>query len=137
MSRSKKRPVYSREFKLGAVRRMEAGESPTLLAEELKVPRQQLYAWRSVVRKRGEEALRGRYGRPSKSELLAMSVTFEEAAEARNLVEAKKRIAQLEAKVGQQALDLDFFTYALRRIEESRQPNEGPGGTASSRKSRR
>lgn len=135
--KSKKRPVYSREFKLAAARRMEAGESPKLLSEELTVPRQQLYAWRNVLRERGEEALRGRYGRPNKTELMAMAATLDEAAEARNLVEAKKRIAQLEQKVGQQALDLDFFTRALRHIEASRRPNDGPGATASSRRSKR
>lgn len=132
-----KRPVYNREFKLGAARRMEAGESPTVLSQELGVPRQQLYCWRRVVRERGEEALRGGYGRPNKSELLAMAATFEEAAEARNLVEARRRIAQLEQKVGQQQLDLDFFKEALRHIEASRLPSDGHGATASSRRSKR
>ena len=50
---------------------------------------------------------------------------------------ARIRIAELERKVGQQQVDLDFFTGALRRIEASRQPNDGAGGTASSPRSRR
>jgi transposase-like protein len=132
-----KRPVYSRDFKIAAARRMAAGESPTMLSQELGVPRQQLYQWHTVLRQRGEEALRTGYGRPNKSELLAMAATQEEFAEARNLVEARKRIAQLEQKVGQQQVDLDFFKHALRHIEASHQPSDGPGGTASSRRSKR
>jgi hypothetical protein len=53
------------------------------------------------------------------------------------LVLARQRIALLEGKVTQQALDLDFFRQALQRIEASRRPSDGPGGTASSPRSRR
>jgi hypothetical protein len=53
------------------------------------------------------------------------------------LARARRQIAELERKVGQQALDLDFFQQALQRIEASRRPSDGPGGTASSPRSRR
>jgi hypothetical protein len=35
------------------------------------------------------------------------------------LLAARKRIAELERKVGQQALELDFFGEALRRVEKA------------------
>ena len=57
--------VFSREFKLAALRRMLAGENVTALARELKVRRKLLYAWRDRFRSGGPEALRTR-GRPRK-----------------------------------------------------------------------
>jgi transposase len=44
---------------------------------------------------------------------------------------AQRRITELERKVGQQALELDFFRAALQRVREQRQPAGAPGETAS------
>jgi hypothetical protein len=49
----------------------------------------------------------------------------------------RARIAELERKVGQQELDLDFFQRALRYVEEAQQQSGAPGGTASTRSSKR
>jgi transposase-like protein len=127
---------FSREFKLRAVRRMEAGENVSALARELTVKRVILYRWRDAYRLGGPEALRLK-GRPSKAEALALSAARGVAGKANDLAEARWRIEQLQRKVGQQQLDLDFFRRALRRIEASRQPNDGLGATASSRTSKR
>jgi hypothetical protein len=59
------------------------------------------------------------------------------APEANDLAEARRKIVELERKVGQQQLDLDFFRGALRHIEASRQASDRPGATASSPRSRR
>jgi transposase len=59
---------FSREFKLNAVERLEAGESGSALALELEVKRELLYRWRDAWRAGGVQALRGRRGRPSKGE---------------------------------------------------------------------
>ena len=48
-----------------------------------------------------------------------------------------ERIAELERKVGQQQIELDFFRQALRRVREARRPNAGPGVTGSTRSSKR
>jgi hypothetical protein len=58
-------------------------------------------------------------------------------AEATEVALARRKIAELERKVGQQALEIDFFRGALRRIEASRRASEGPGVTGSSPRSRR
>ncbi len=57
--------VFSREFKVGIVRRMLAGENVSALARELKSTRKDLYVWRDRFLAGGPEALRGR-GRPPK-----------------------------------------------------------------------
>jgi transposase-like protein len=131
--------VFSREFKLAALRRMVAGENVTALARELKLRRKLLYAWRDRFRLGGPEALRTR-GRPPKVAGLVATATgaLPVAAPASDdLEKARRRIAELERKVGQQQLDLDFFRQALRQVEGKRRTSDGRGATASTRSSRR
>jgi hypothetical protein len=82
-------------------------------------------------------ALRSKRGRPPKVEALQMADARGVAAKAGDLKEARRQIAELERKVGQQQLDLDFFKGALRRIETSRRTDTVPGAPASSPRSRR
>jgi transposase len=64
---------FSREFKLKAIERLEAGESGTVLSRELSVKRAILYRWREAFRRGGELALRPHRGRPRRAEALAMA----------------------------------------------------------------
>jgi len=127
---------FSREFKLRAVQRMEAGENVSALARELTIKRVILYRWRDAYRLCGPEALRLR-GRPSKAEASAMASARHGAGKANDLAEARWQIDQLRRKIGQQQLELDFFKEALRHVEASRRPDDGPGATASSPASKR
>ena len=70
MSEKEKARVFSREFKLGAVERMRAGESPSALAREREVGRKSLYEWKQRVEESGPQSLResGRRPRPSANE---------------------------------------------------------------------
>jgi len=143
---SKKPRVFSREFKLMVVRRMLAGENVTALAREVKVLRKDLYIWRDRYRSGGAEALRG-CGRPRKAEVTAKGAgdkaagarSEQSAAElsAAELDVARQRIAELERKIGQQQVELDFFRQALRQVKEVRRPSAGPGVTGSTRSSKR
>jgi transposase len=59
---------FSREFKLEALKRLEAGDKPaTQLAMELGIRRNMLLKWREQLRTKGERAFGGA-GRPLKSE---------------------------------------------------------------------
>ena len=136
MSRRKPR-VFSREFKLKAIERLEAGASGTALSRELTVKREILYRWRDAYRRGGALALRCGRGRPRKAEALAMARARGPTSRASDLAEARRQIAALERKLGQQALELDFFRQALQHIEASRQPSDRPGATASTPSSRR
>ena len=131
------RRSFSRAFKLKVIERLEVGESGTALALELSIKRTIIYRWRDAYREGGAEALRSKPGRPAKPEALAMARARGVAAKANDLAEARRQIAALQRKVGQQQLDLDFFKQALQHIEASRQPHDGPGATASSPRSRR
>lgn len=128
---------YTREFMLKAVERLEAGERASALAIELNINRTIVYHWRDRLREHGAEALTSRRGRPRTPEVLASEGLRASRAKADSLAQARVQIAELERKVGQQQLDLDFFKGALRRIEGSRLPSDEPGVTASSPRFRR
>jgi transposase len=132
-----KRRRFSREFKLRVIERLEAGESGTALGLELSIKRTIIYRWRDQWRQGGTAALRGKPGRRTKGEALELERARGIAARANDLTEARRQIGELQRKIGQQQVDLDFFKQALRRIEASRQPSIGPGATASSSRSKR
>ena len=134
---------FSRDFKVSAVCRLESGEKVSALSRELQVSRKLLYEWRAALRAGGLEALRGR-GRPRKgtafigartstSRVLRKTGPDGEGSmvPADELAAARGRIAELERKVGQQALEADFFRQALQLFETSRRPSDRCGGTAS------
>jgi transposase-like protein len=143
---------FSREFKLSALARMESGENVSALARELGVRRKCLYQWRERFRAGGPVALRSR-GRPTKAEVMAIrsgegppmegppvgspAVAMPTAPPLDELAKAQRRIAELERKVGQQQLDLDFFQRALRQVREARQRSGASGGTVSTGSSKR
>ena len=126
-----KRPkVVSTETKRRAVERVAAGEAVSAVAADLKFKRQRLYEWQEQVRQGGLEALRGP-GRPRKGGLdgppLRSALLNEGAA-------ARRRIAELERKIGEQQADLDFFRQALRHVK-ARQQAAGASGKLRSSKS--
>ena len=125
-----KRREFSREFKVSAVKRLLAGESVASLSCELGVPPGYFYRWCGHFRRGGVEALRPAC-RPRKG----LGVLDIEPG--KDLATARRRIAELERKVGQQQVDLDFFRQALRQVEGARRPSDGPGERASTRSSRR
>jgi transposase len=120
-----KQAEYAMELKLAAVRRVRAGESVRAVAEELGIRRKRLYVWKDRYAELGEAGLRRqRGGRPRKEAAEAGSGS-ETTVGRGELLAARKRIAELERKVGQQELELDFFAEALQRI--------GVGGKRSAR----
>jgi len=133
--------VFSRAFKVSIVRRMLAGENVSALARELRFSRKDLYVWRDRFLAGGPEALRGR-GRPPKAEaagLAASSTTAKAAPETPGaaLEAARTRLAELERKIGQQQVELDFFRQALRQVRGARRPSAEPGVTGSTKSSKR
>lgn len=143
MIKEQSRRRFSREFKLAAVRSMSAGTNIAQLARDLGISRKGLYEWRNQFSKGGVAALRGA-GRPilappAQAEVIAPSlqVRGSTADPSEELARAQAWITELERTIGQQAVDLDFFRQALRHVEGARQPSGAPGGTASTRSSKR
>src|SRR5207245_10588378 len=105
--------VFSREFKVGIVRRMLAGENVSALARELKFTRKDLYVWRDRFLAGGPEALRGR-GRPPKAEAASLVARGGQAQapapdkQAAEIEEGRTRLAALVPTIGLQQVDNEF-----------------------------
>ena len=109
------RRQFTKEFKLAAVRRLEQGVSLAEVARGLEVNPNVLHRWRREFRQGAGNAFPGN-GKQRWSE---------------------GRVAELERKVGQQALEIDFLKGCLQRIEEARMLqalNGSPRSTARSKK---
>ncbi len=140
MPKSKSRR-FGREFKLSVLSRMAAGENVSALSRELNVRRKLLYEWRDAFRAGGEEGLRGP-GRPPRGTLVPGAKSRGSSGLAGSpegppgdppdaLGVARRRVADLERKVGQQALEADFLGEALQLLEISRRPRVRTGARAS------
>jgi len=102
------RRKFTREFKLDAVQRVRAGEEVGLVARSLEVSRQELYGWSRDVDEFGERAFPG---------------VGQKRAE-------ETRIAELERKIGQQVLEIDFLKRALQHVEQQRRLRAASGGAS-------
>ena len=120
--------VFSWEFKERVAQRMLNGESVSALHHELQIKRSVLYRWRDAYRKEGAAGLQRVKGRPP-------GVPNPPRPAAEPGAAAAHRIAELERKIGQQALDLDFFRRAFKRVNELRRKQAASGATASTERS--
>ena len=127
---------YPREFKVDAVERVLSGRSIGLVAREIGVHRHNVANWRAKYLAGGPEALRRRGGYSRRVKQGLPSGTAPVAPGSPSL-DPLARVAELERKIGQQQLELDFFEKALRHMQEARQRNESAGATASTPSSRR
>ena len=109
------RREFSKEFKVEGVRRLESGQSVAEVARALEVHPTELYRWRREREEHGARAFQGA-GRKRAEE---------------------SRIAELERKIGQQTVEVDFLKRALQHVEEERRLRAWDGGAASTSKSRR
>ena len=107
------RRQFTQEFKLAAVRRLEQGISMAEVARGLEVSPNVLHRWRKEFRQGPGNAFPGN-------------------GKARW---AEGRVADLERKVGQQVLEIDFLKGCLQRIEEQRMLQALTGNPRSSGKS--
>jgi transposase len=110
------RQHYSRELKIATMRELDAGKSKAEVARGYQVSPQRLEAWRGEWRAKGELAFPGNGARPQ--------ATLD-----------TERIAELERKVGQQTMEIEFLKKALRHFREHPLPVVVPGKANSMDKS--
>jgi transposase-like protein len=128
LKKGQKKTRWTRAFKLRAMSLMDAAEDVTALAADLGVRRELLYKWRRKYLAHGADALQ-QIGHP-----LFVPASLEPPVASRPedaAAAAQRRIAELERKIGQQQLDLDFFRAALRHVREQRPRQGGSGETTS------
>jgi transposase-like protein len=107
------RRTFTKEFKLAAVRRLEAGGSLAEVSRGLEVSPSVLQRWRHEFRQAPGNAFPG-IGQRRWSE---------------------GRVAELERKIGQQAVEIDFLKGCLQRIEEQRMLQASTGNPRSTARS--
>lgn len=108
------RRQFTKEFKLAAIQRMEMGASVAEVARAFEVNANVLHRWRREFRQGPGNAFPGLGKR-----------RWEEG-----------RVAQLERKIGQQALEIDFLKGCLQRIGEQRKLQALAGKPLSTSRSR-
>jgi transposase-like protein len=112
---SQSRRTFSKEFKEAAVRRLELGVSIAEVARACEVNPNVLHRWRRELREHGAKAFSGNgNSRPEES-----------------------RVAELERKVGRQAMELDFLRRCLQHVEEQRKLQALTTRSSSTRTSRK
>ena len=129
--------VFPAAFKIAAIGRMAAGDAVLPLARELGLSRKLLHQWRKAWDAHGPAGLNRKRGRkPGLQKALAAANPATPAPKgvSGELAAARARIAELERKVGQQALDIDFFQLALRALGEPQ--NQGITAPASQKPSK-
>jgi len=92
------RRTFTKEFKEAATRRLELGASIGEVARACEVNPNVLHRWRRELRDHGTKAFSG--NGKSRSE--------------------ESRLAELERKVGRQAMEIDFLRRCLQHVEEQR-----------------
>jgi len=111
----KSRRKFTQEFKQTAVNRLNSGQSSAEVARALEVHPSDLHRWRRELQEHGERAFNG----PGKKRV------------------EETKVAELERKVGQQAMEIDFLKRALQHVEEQRllrALNNGASSTSRSKK---
>ena len=129
-----KSKAFPTAFKLAAIKRLEAGEAVLPLARKLGVSRKVLHDWRKAWKLHGPAGLNRKRGpKPGPRKLRPLAEPSAKGSGS-ELVQARAKIAELERKVGQQALDIDFFHKALRALEAAdRQGSIAPASRKSSK----
>ena len=92
------RRKFTKEFKEAAVRRLELGASVAEVARACEVDPNVLHRWRRELHEHGAKAFSGN-GRSRAEE---------------------SRVAELERKVGRQAMEIDFLRRCLQHADEQR-----------------
>lgn len=92
------RRKFTKEFKEEAVRRLDLGASIAEVARACEVNPNVLHRWRRELRDYGTKAFAGQGQRRAE----------------------ESQIADLERKVGRQALEIDFLRRCLQHVEEQR-----------------
>ena len=109
------RRMFTKEFKLAAVQRLEQGVSLGEVARALEVNPNVLHRWRREMRQGSGNVFPG-HGKQRWAE---------------------GRVAELERKIGQQALEIDFLKGCLQRIEEQRMLQAVTGNPRSTGRSKK
>ena len=126
--------TFPTAYKLKAIKRAEGGEGVLPVARKLGISRKLLHDWIKAWKAHGPEGLNRKRG-PKPGPRKLRPLTGPAAKGGGELAQARAKIAELERKIGQQALDIDFFHKALRALDAAdRQGSIAPVSRKSSKR---
>jgi len=108
------RRIFSRDFKLAAIEQIESGKSLARVARELELHENVLRRWKQEIQQNPSRAFSGKGN-----------------------IRSTNREAELERKIGQMTLEIDFLKKALQRVEEQRLLENAGGGGRSTKRSKK
>ncbi|HKV42264.1 MAG TPA: transposase [Blastocatellia bacterium] len=108
------RRVFTREFKVAAVKELDSGKAPAYVARRLGVHLNVLYRWRREFIKNPAKAFSGN---------------------GKKMLDDSHE-AELERKIGQMTMEIDFLRKLLRTFEEQREA-DGEGVAYTRRSARK
>ena len=108
------RRKFTSEFKLAAIEQIESGKSLARVARELELHENVLRRWKHEIQQQPGKAFVGNGN--------SRSMNHE---------------AELERKIGQMTLEIDFLKKVLQRVEEQRLLDNARGGIGSTRRSKK
>ena len=111
---AKTRREFTRDFKLAAIEQIESGKSLARVARELELHENVLRRWKKEIKEYPSRAFAGK-----------------------GTIRSTSREADLERKIGQMTLEIDFLKKALQRVEEQRLLNNAGGGRRSTKRSKK
>jgi transposase-like protein len=126
--------TFPTAYKLKAIKRAEGGEGVLPVARKLGISRKLLHDWIKAWKTHGPEGLNRKRGpKPGPRKLRPLAEPAATGSRGK-LAQARAKIAELERKIGQQALDIDFFQKALRALDAAdRQGSTAPASRKSSK----
>ena len=127
--------TYPTAFKVSAINRIEAGEAVLHVSRDLGVSRKLLHDWKKAWGLKGHQGLNAKRGPKPGPKLIRHLEAVPSKGSAGELAQARARIAELERKIGQQAVDIDFFQRALRVLNTPNVQGKQTGQGKPARKS--
>lgn len=109
------RRKFTKEFKQTAVRRLNSGQRAAEVARALEVHPSDLHRWKRELEEHGERAFNGPGNKRAE----------------------ETKVAELERKIGQQTVEIDFLKRALQHVEEQRLLRALNNGAPSTSRSKR
>ena len=110
------RQEYSRELKITVMHEIDSGKSMAEVARAYQISPKRVEGWKSEWRAKGDLAFPGKGARPP------------------GRLDAE-RIAELERKIGQQAMEIEFLKKTLQRFREHPLPVVANGAAGSMKRS--
>jgi transposase-like protein len=115
--------VFTPQFRLSIVERVLKGKSVGVLSRELDIGRNVLYRWCDSYRREGVAGIERGTGRPPHR--IDRIVSPKRTTDSTEV--ARRKVAELERRLGRMTLENDFLKRAFKRVKEAHSKSTASG----------